>query len=77
IQKQFTEKQEQVRLRKQDMEKLEKQLLANPDQENIEEEIKKWYQRSQFLDEEIIRVNQENKQLQVQLQDTDLKMEQL
>lgn len=46
-----------------DLEKLKQQLLANPYQEHVREEIEKWINRQQWLDEEIIRLQQEVKQL--------------
>jgi hypothetical protein len=46
-----------------DLEKLKQQLLANPDQEQVKEEYEKWISRTQFLDEEIIRLQSVVKQL--------------
>jgi len=49
--------------RTKDIDQLKQQLLANPSQEQIEEKIEKWVQRQQWLDDEIIRLQQEVKQL--------------
>ncbi|MBE3569989.1 MAG: hypothetical protein IMW92_07690 [Bacillales bacterium] len=52
-----------IESRTNDLEKLKQQLLANPSQEHVKEEIKKWIERQQWLDDEIIRLQQEVKQL--------------
>lgn len=49
--------------RTKDVRELEQQLLANPTQESVEEEMSKWVNRVQFLDEELIRLGQEQKQV--------------
>jgi chromosome segregation ATPase len=51
-----------IESRTNDLEKLKQQLLANPSQEHVKEEIEKWIERQQWLDEEIIRLQQEVKQ---------------
>ncbi|MED4301217.1 hypothetical protein P9204_12375 [Geobacillus stearothermophilus] len=49
--------------RTKDIDHLKQQLLANPSQEQVEEEMEKWVQRQQWLDDEIICLQQEIKQL--------------
>nr|MBA5586351.1 hypothetical protein [Anaerobacillus isosaccharinicus]QOY38722.1 hypothetical protein AWH56_022375 [Anaerobacillus isosaccharinicus] len=45
-----------------DMEGLKQYLLSNPEQEDVKVELQKWNERYQFLDDEVIRLQQENKQ---------------
>lgn len=52
-----------VDTRTKDVKELEQQLLANPAQENVKEEMGKWVNRVQFLDEELIRLGQEQKRI--------------
>ncbi|MGG5254101.1 hypothetical protein ACQYAD_11460 [Neobacillus sp. SM06] len=49
--------------RSKDIERLKQFLLANPDHERVKDELETWQTRTQFLDEEIIRLLQEEKQL--------------
>ncbi len=46
-----------------DMESLKQYLLSNPNQEDVKVELTKWNERFQFLDEEMIRLLQEEKRL--------------
>ncbi|WP_040209089.1 coiled-coil domain-containing protein [Neobacillus jeddahensis] len=46
-----------------DMDGLKQRLLANPVQDHVKDELKQWNIRHQFLDEDIIRIGQEEKQL--------------
>ncbi|GGM19014.1 membrane protein [Paraliobacillus quinghaiensis] len=55
-----------IESRKKDMDQLKQQLLSNPDQEDVKEQLAVWQKRSQFLDEEIIRLNGEEKQLRAE-----------
>ncbi|WP_339232088.1 hypothetical protein MKY25_09805 [Geobacillus sp. FSL W8-0032] len=48
--------------REKDMESIKQRLLANPSQQSVEEEMGKWIEREQWLDEEIVRLRQEMKQ---------------
>lgn len=52
-----------IETRKEDSNKLRQQLLANPDQELVETELENWKNREQWLDEEMIRLQQEEKRL--------------
>ncbi|MEQ6390187.1 hypothetical protein RZN22_12800 [Bacillaceae bacterium S4-13-58] len=45
-----------------DLEKLKQEILANPNQENVKDELSKWQERIQFLEEDIIRLHQEERQ---------------
>ncbi|PAC37204.1 coiled-coil domain-containing protein [Caldifermentibacillus hisashii] len=54
----------QIRTRQTDLAKLEQLLLANPKQQKVESEYKLWQDRYQFLDEEVIRLTGELKQLE-------------
>ncbi|WP_096271197.1 hypothetical protein [Paucisalibacillus globulus] len=58
---------ERIRARTEDMEKLQQQILANPQQEQVTIELKKWQERSNHLDQEVVRLNQEVKQLNLQI----------
>ncbi|XJZ25701.1 hypothetical protein ACF5W4_09765 [Bacillota bacterium Lsc_1132] len=46
-----------------DIERLKQFLLSNPDHEQVKDELEKWQKRTQFLDDEIIRLQLEEKQL--------------
>lgn len=48
-----------------DLEKLKQEILANPNQENVREELSKWQERVQYLEEAIIKLNQEERQKQL------------
>lgn len=63
--------QERIKARTSDMEKLEQQLLANAQQELVSIELKKWQERSNFLDEEIVRFEQEVKQYNAQVHEAE------
>ncbi|MBB6175697.1 myosin heavy subunit [Anoxybacillus tengchongensis] len=52
-----------IHAREKDMEHLKQRLLANPTQQSVEEEMEKWMEREQWLDEELVRLRQEIKQL--------------
>jgi hypothetical protein len=58
-----------------DLERLKQQLLSNPDQEQVKDILYKWQERTQFLDEEIIRLQQEIKQLYLQEQEIEERKE--
>lgn len=53
-----------IKTRTNDMESLEQQLLANPKQERVQDEFQKWIDRHQFLDDEMITLQKEEKQIQ-------------
>lgn len=61
--------------RTKDMDKLRQQLLSIPDQELVHEELEKWQQRSVYLDERIVRLKQEEKQLLLAIQESEKKVE--
>ncbi|WP_040302658.1 hypothetical protein [Aneurinibacillus aneurinilyticus] len=65
-QKELSRIESRLETRKKDLEKLEQQLLANPKQERVQEEINKWNKRYQFLDNEIIQLNQEERKIQIE-----------
>lgn len=80
--KDFTEKEKElgetlsksagvIESRTKDIEKLRQQLLANPDQEQLKEEWDKWQVRTQFLDEEIIGLQQESKKFTLEEQEAE------
>ena len=46
--------------------KLKQEMLANPDQEDVKTEFHKWNKRHQFLDEEMIRLQAKDHQLDKQ-----------
>ncbi|MFN7252461.1 MAG: hypothetical protein ACK4M9_17030 [Anaerobacillus sp.] len=60
-----------------DLEGLKQFLLANPNQEDVKIELQKWNERYQFLDEEVIRLQQEQKQLSKVEADIDTELEEL
>ncbi|MFY0517935.1 hypothetical protein ACOMCU_08880 [Lysinibacillus sp. UGB7] len=60
---------------KKHLEKLTQQLLANPEQERVVDLLPDWNDRIQFLDEEIIRLEQLIKQLNNQLSESEEKKE--
>ncbi|MFS0861128.1 hypothetical protein [Fredinandcohnia sp. 179-A 10B2 NHS] len=64
-----------IKNRLKDMQKLKQILLANPEQEDIKSELAKWQQRSQFLDDEIIRLVQEEKQLIADIREAEVRKE--
>jgi len=51
-----------IESRTNDLKKLKQQLLANPSQEDVKEEIENWIERQHWLDNEIVRIQQEVKQ---------------
>ena len=63
LQRALSEIKGRIDSRLKDIKRLEQQLLANPNQENVIEEMNKWNERFQFLDDEIIRLQQAEKQL--------------
>lgn len=50
-----------VKSRLEELEKLRRELLANPEQETVKEQLIKWQERDQLLDETIIKLNQQEK----------------
>lgn len=52
-----------IHSRTMDVEQLKQKLLSNPNQEHVKDELDKWQKRTQFLDDEIIRLKQEEKRL--------------
>ncbi|WP_186577913.1 coiled-coil domain-containing protein [Aquibacillus kalidii] len=54
-----------------DMDRIKQQILANPEQEKVSEELPKWQERSQFLDEEIIRLEQQIRLLSKQEEESE------
>ncbi|WP_017729126.1 hypothetical protein [Halalkalibacterium ligniniphilum] len=84
LQEKETEKQKdlssiesRIETRAKDMDKLEQQLLANPKQERVQNEIANWNHRFQFLDEEIIRLRQEEKQIHMENSEAQARKEEL
>ncbi|MFO1442082.1 hypothetical protein KDN24_02360 [Bacillus sp. Bva_UNVM-123] len=63
--------------RTKDIERLKQQLLANPDQEQVKEEWNKWQVRTLFLDEEIIRLQQELKRFTLEEQEAEGRRDEL
>lgn len=59
---------ERIRARTEDMERLQQQILANPQQEHVSIELKKWQEHSNHLDQEIVRLDQEVKQLNIMIE---------
>ncbi|MCZ0701596.1 chromosome segregation ATPase [Natronobacillus azotifigens] len=49
--------------RSKDMKQIRQQILANPQQEQVSEKLATWQKKSQWLDEETVRLQQEGKQL--------------
>ncbi|WP_026906761.1 hypothetical protein [Paucisalibacillus globulus] len=68
---------ERIQARTEDMEKLQQQLLANPQQEQVSIELKKWQERSNYLDQEVVRLNQEVRQLNLQIEEAEEQMDNL
>jgi chromosome segregation ATPase len=77
VKRQLSAIQAMIKARTDDMEKLKQQLLANPQQEQVSSELKKWQERSNHLDQEIVRLNQKVKQLKEQIQDAEEQKEKL
>ncbi|WP_042355678.1 hypothetical protein [Bacillus rubiinfantis] len=63
--------------RTKDMERLKQQILANPEHESVQEELTTWSERHQFLDEEIIRLNQEEKLFTMEIKEAETRLEEL
>ncbi|MCQ2010218.1 hypothetical protein NOM01_09355 [Sporolactobacillus sp. STSJ-5] len=51
-----------VKTRLEQLEKLKRELLSNPEQETVKEQLVKWQERDQLLDETIIKFNQQEKE---------------
>lgn len=66
-----------IHSREHDVERLKQLLLSNPEQEEVQVELIHWQERAQFLDEDIIRLKQEVKQLMMQIQEADERKENL
>ena len=60
-----------------DIGRLKQFLLANPDQQQLKDELDKWQNRTQFLDEEIIRFQQEEKQFVLDEKEAEKRKEEL
>jgi predicted nucleic acid-binding Zn-ribbon protein len=71
VKQQLSGIQAKIKARTDDMEKLKQQILANPQQEQISTELKKWQERSNHLDQEVVRLNQEVKQLDGQIEEAE------
>ncbi len=60
-----------------DLNRMNQQLLANPEQEHVREEYEKWIKRVQYLDEEGIRLQSEEKQLVQEAKEAEDRVDQL
>lgn len=66
-----------IKIKKADMEKIKQQILGNPQQEQVSLELKKWEERSNELDDEIVRLKQEVKRLTNRIQEANEQREKL
>lgn len=58
-----------IESREKDSEKLRQSLLSNPEQEKVEEQLPKWEERYQDLDDELIHLKAERKRLAREVQE--------